>query len=222
MTTTAEIRERHLLECQIDFGTNTYADIDDLVDQLMDDRRILLDSLERHQDVALTKIAELNTKLKAAENQIKAANHHPDCNYWKWEWEYSWHETDCNCPLPSKLEAVTAIAESSSKTIADMDAEYGVLQDKLERHQDVTFTKITELNTKLKAAEKGGDVARRGLNKITEMYDELESKLKTAEQKLKEISELSREWNDGKAAYDKYPVACWCADELQAIIGSKS
>ncbi len=45
--------------------------------------------------------------------------------------------------------------------------------------------------------------------------------IEAAEQKLKEISELSREWNDGKAAYDKYPVACWCADELQAIIGSK-
>lgn len=49
-------------------------------------------------------IAALETEIERLRNQIAAANHHPDCNYWKWDWRYSWSPTDCTCAAEADNE----------------------------------------------------------------------------------------------------------------------
>ena len=43
------------------------------------------------------------------EAQIKAANHDPECDYWRWDWKYSWHISDCTCGKKSKLLATVEL-----------------------------------------------------------------------------------------------------------------
>ena len=80
-------------------------------DLMISQKKIDDDTLKNFAGKTAIERAKLEIQLIAAKAQIKAANHDPECDYWRWDWKYSWHISDCTCDKESKLMAAVELQE---------------------------------------------------------------------------------------------------------------